>query len=190
MSSHIPLMMRTAVLSGLEYAYYYSAPSAAAKPTLLFLHGFPSCSQDWHHQITHFSGQGYGVLAPDLLGYGGTSKPADVSAYNWRDMCSQINQLLEHEHIEKVIAVGHDLGSWMLSRSLHLHPEKLLGVAFLDVGYSPPGDKFDVEMINRMTKEMTGEEKFRYWDLFCAEDGAKVVDDHVSMSSPIASNTV
>jgi pimeloyl-ACP methyl ester carboxylesterase len=52
--------------SGTTYSYLY-IPAKEAKPTLLFLHGFPSSCYDWHNQITHFSKEGYGVLAPDLF---------------------------------------------------------------------------------------------------------------------------
>ncbi|CAF1579459.1 unnamed protein product [Rotaria sp. Silwood1] len=41
-----------------------------SNPVLLFLHGFPSSFYCWCHQIAYFSKQGYGCLAPNLMGYG------------------------------------------------------------------------------------------------------------------------
>ena len=62
------------VSRGFNYHYYFSPP-VSGKPTLLFLHGFPSTLQDWARQIRYFQPKGYGILAPDMLGAGGTSKP-------------------------------------------------------------------------------------------------------------------
>jgi pimeloyl-ACP methyl ester carboxylesterase len=65
---------------GFEYTYYVS-PAAAGKPTLLLHHGFPDQANEWEQLITnHLKPAGYGVIAPDLLGYGGTSKPTDPAA--------------------------------------------------------------------------------------------------------------
>jgi pimeloyl-ACP methyl ester carboxylesterase len=40
--------------SGVTYSYTY-IPAKAHNPTILFLHGFPSNSYDWRHQVTYFS---------------------------------------------------------------------------------------------------------------------------------------
>lgn len=47
-------------------------------------------------------------MAPDCLGYGGTSKPLDMQAYKGKAMSDDIAEILEHEKIEKVIGIGHD----------------------------------------------------------------------------------
>lgn len=167
------------VSDSVTYSYIVSS-AHATKPTLLFLHGFPSNSKDWEAQCQHFALEGFGIIAPDLLGYGDTSKPSTVSEYNWRSMCSHIGSILDEEGIATVIAVGHDLGSWFLSRLVHLLPGRVTAAAFLDVGYVPPGQKFDVEMINRITKEMTGSSKFGYWNFFCSDDGASLTDKHTA----------
>ena len=49
---------------GLKYHYYYSPP-ADGKPTLLFCHGFPSTSYDWHYQVFYFKKEGYGLIVPE-----------------------------------------------------------------------------------------------------------------------------
>jgi soluble epoxide hydrolase / lipid-phosphate phosphatase len=161
-------------------SYKYLASKAEPdKPTLLFLHGFPSCASDWANQTSFFASRGFGIIAPDLLGYGGTSKPEDVSAYNWKEMSAHVKAILDEEEATRVIGVGHDLGSWFLSRLCHFYPDTFAGLAFLTVGYSPPGERFDVELINRMTKVMTGEEKFRYWDFFTSDAGVALMDKNV-----------
>lgn len=71
------------------YNYVYHA-ATASQATILLLHGFPSSCYDWRHQIHHFINLGYGVLAPDLLGYGGTSKPTAVEEYKLKSMAREI----------------------------------------------------------------------------------------------------
>ena len=89
------------------YKYIHIPPSPGCA-YLLFLHGFPSSSYDWRLQISYFSKKGNGIVAPDWLGYGGTSKPLDMQAYKGKAMADDIAEILKHEKIEKVIGIGHD----------------------------------------------------------------------------------
>ncbi|KAI3546731.1 hypothetical protein CABS01_06064 [Colletotrichum abscissum] len=170
---------RLQISPSITYEYYVAKTSKFHLPNLLFLHGFPSTATDFRQQLEHFASLGYGVIAPDLLGYGGTSKPHDPQEYTWRKMSTHIKTILDAENFHTVVGVGHDLGSWFLSRLYHFYPSQFGGLVFLDVGYSVPGEKFDVEMINRMTKEMTGEERFRYWDFFTDDEGVALMDRNV-----------
>ena len=92
---------------GFSYHYYYSPPRED-KPVLLFLHGFPSTSYDWYKQVAYFQPLGYGLLVPDCLGYGGSSKPRDGEAYLPSLLAKDIVEILDGETISKVIALGHD----------------------------------------------------------------------------------
>ncbi|KAI8204279.1 Bifunctional epoxide hydrolase 2 [Colletotrichum sp. SAR 10_76] len=163
----------------ITYRYYISKSTQPNLPTVLFLHGFPSSAADFSPQITHLITRGYDVLAPDLLGYGGTSKPDDPKEYVWRAMSAHIAAILDAEDLTAVVGVGHDLGSWFLSRLYHFYPSRFTGLVFMNVGYAPPGQKFDVELINRVTKEMTGKERFRYWDLFTDDEGVSLMNRNV-----------
>ena len=107
---------------GMLYSYYLRAPTADALspndpplPALLFLHGFPTSSRLWKHQISFFLERGFGVCAPDLLGFGNTSKPTETGAYRSSLICKDIVEILEAEHMDRVIAIGHDLLSICLT---------------------------------------------------------------------------
>ncbi len=93
--------------SGPTYRYVHIKPKAN-KPYLLFFHGFPSSAYDWRHQITYFADKGYGIMAPDLLGYGGTDRPTDPSAYRVKKMVGELVELLDCERIDTVYGIGHD----------------------------------------------------------------------------------
>jgi len=94
---------------GTKYAYIHIPPrSSSSEPTLLLLHGFPSSSYDWRFQINFLSERGYGVIAPDLLGYGDTDKPSEPEQYKFKKMAGHLVEILGKEGVEKVVGVGHD----------------------------------------------------------------------------------
>ncbi len=92
---------------GFNYHYYFSAPKDK-QLTLLFLHGFPSTSYDWHNQVTHFQKLGYGLVVPDLLGYGGTAKPTNPEEYRSSLMVKDIIEILDAEKVGQCVVIGHD----------------------------------------------------------------------------------
>jgi soluble epoxide hydrolase / lipid-phosphate phosphatase len=100
------------VSDGTKYGYI-CIQAQAGKPTLLFLHGYPSSSYHWHNQVQQCIDAGYGTIAPDLLGYGDTSKPTEVSAYDNTVMAKHVIEILDHEKLPIVVGIGHDVGdSW------------------------------------------------------------------------------
>ena len=92
---------------GIKYSHYYSSGDTS-KPALLFIHGFPSTSYDWRNQVSFFKGEGYTIIAPDMLGYGGTDKPTETALYKHSAMCADVINILDAESVGKAIAIGHD----------------------------------------------------------------------------------
>ena len=91
------------------YTYhYYSSPAAPGKPTLYLVHGFPSTSSDWSRQVAHLQPLGYGIVVPDCLGYGGTSKPTDYKEYRHKLIAQDLVDILDAEGLQSVIGIGHD----------------------------------------------------------------------------------
>jgi soluble epoxide hydrolase / lipid-phosphate phosphatase len=97
-----------AVSRGLKYHYYHLPPTDNCRPYLLFLHGFPSSSRDWRSQVAYFKELGYGIIVPDMLGYGGTSKPLDPKELVPSKVTKDLTEILDAEKVDKVIAIGHD----------------------------------------------------------------------------------
>lgn len=87
---------------------YYFSPSAGDKPFLLLLHGFPSNSHVWHHQVAFFGEKGYGLVVPDMLGLGESSKPTDATQYKSSLLTKDLVELLDFEGVRKVIVIGQD----------------------------------------------------------------------------------
>lgn len=101
------ISQKTTLTDGTRYGYV-KIPAKSGKPTLLFLQGYPSAAYDWRHQIDHFSKAGYGLIAPDLLGYGDTDKPTDPRAYAMKTMARQVVEIFDEEKLEKVVGIAHD----------------------------------------------------------------------------------
>lgn len=106
------------VKRGYTYHYYYS-PAAPGKPTLFFVHGFPSTSADWSRQVAHLQPLGYGIVVPDCLGYGGTSKPTDYKEFRHKDIAQDLVDILDAEGLQSVIGIGHDWSVDRYSNPLH-----------------------------------------------------------------------
>ncbi|KAF9038946.1 alpha/beta-hydrolase [Hymenopellis radicata] len=166
------------VSRGINYHYYFSSPQDETKPYLLFLHGFPSSSYDWRYQIQFFSAQGYGLVVPDMLGYGGTGKPEDVEAYKSSLITKDLVEILDHEDAERVVAIGHDWGSKPTSRLANYFPDRFLAFAFYAVGYLvPPG--FVYEEFEASSEAAVGYNPWGYWAFFSQDGAAQIIKDHI-----------
>lgn len=170
------------VSRGFTYSYIKLKPDTKnPKPYLLFLHGFPSLAHEWHYQIDYFFGLGYGIIAPDLLGFGETSHPLEVNDYRLKLIAQDLVDILDHEGIDKVQGIAHDFGVLLLSRMEFYHPSRFIKLAFLAVGYAPMGSGVDLDAANGMSKKMFGYSTTGYISFFVEDQSAvEVINRHVS----------
>lgn len=88
-----------------------SPAGAASAPIVVMLHGNPSWSYLWRHQIGALVDGGYRVLAPDLVGMGMSDKPSDLSDYTVDRHVEWMRCLLVDElALSNVDMVLHDWG--------------------------------------------------------------------------------
>ncbi len=174
-------MPNLTVSRGVTYHYQHFPPSLPNGEYVLFFHGWPSAASDWHSQIDHFRRLGWGILAPDLLGAGRTSRPAEADKYVLKDMARDVVEILDHEKISKVHAVGHDWGSFLLSTFAVYYPERTNKLCFIAVGYRPPGVPFDIEAAHKVTTKIVGYPTFGYQTFFIQHEKAQeLLNEHVS----------
>src|SRR5689334_22753726 len=74
---------------------------------VLCLHGFPESSLSWRYQIAPLVQAGFRVWAPDLRGYGGTTRPTGRDAYHIESLMEDITGLLDAAETRNAILVGH-----------------------------------------------------------------------------------
>ncbi|KAI1795363.1 alpha/beta-hydrolase [Ganoderma leucocontextum] len=173
------LYKETVVRRGHTYRYYFSPP-APQKPVLLFLHGFPSTSYDWRRQIAFFQPLGCGIIAPDLLGAGGTSKPLDPKEFRLNGMADDILDILDVEGIKKVVCVSHDWGSGLAARLCMLYPEIFHGFIWLGLGFMDPSTApFDMEAAMAFARANWGCDAFAYWEFFTRSDAYEIIEKNV-----------
>jgi 2-hydroxymuconate-semialdehyde hydrolase len=77
-------------------------------PAVVLLHGFPTSSHLWRGFVPPLAAR-HRVIAPDLVGYGDSSQPADVDL-SISAQARYVRELLEHLGVEEFAAVGHDVG--------------------------------------------------------------------------------
>src|SRR5215212_9171288 len=80
-------------------------------PLVLLAHGFPELAYSWRHQIPALAAAGYHVLAPDQRGYGGSSRPSAIEAYNIAELTADLVGLVDDARADRAAIVGHDWGS-------------------------------------------------------------------------------
>ncbi|WP_414685026.1 alpha/beta fold hydrolase [Mycobacterium sp.] len=102
-------------------------------PVVVLAHGFPELAYSWRHQIPALAEAGYHVLAPDQRGYGGSSKPAAVDAYNVVELSADIVGLLDDVGAQRAVLVGHDFGAVVAWTAPLLHPDRFAGIVGLSV---------------------------------------------------------
>lgn len=163
------------VSRGFTYKYYVS-PAQGSKPTLILFHGWPDTARLWADLINnHLVPQGYGVVAPDCLGYGGTSKPTDTPSYAWKHMTADAVEILDAEGIPAAISFGHDWGSAMAQRLYNLHPSRVIGLVIVNVTYIPPKPGFDLDAVNAATRKAFGAGIYEYWHFHAADDAPGIM---------------
>ncbi|KPF92975.1 epoxide hydrolase [Rhodopseudomonas sp. AAP120] len=76
----------------------------------LLLHGFPEARQSWARQLPFLAGLGWHAVAPDLRGYGGSSRPTGKAAYHLDHLTDDVAALFAALGGRRRILIGHDWG--------------------------------------------------------------------------------
>jgi pimeloyl-ACP methyl ester carboxylesterase len=106
-------------------------------PLVVLCHGFPELAYSWRHQVPALLAAGYRVLAPDMRGFGASSVPAEVEAYDIVSLCGDLSGLLDAVGEESAVFVGHDWGAHATWSMATLHPERVRAVAGMSVPFVP-----------------------------------------------------
>jgi haloacetate dehalogenase len=104
-------------------------------PPLLLIHGAPLTHLSWFRVAPELA-KTHTVIAPDLRGYGDSSKPDDGDNhinYSKRTMAQDMVELMKHVGFDHFPVVGHDRGGRVAHRLALDHPGAVTRMAVLDI---------------------------------------------------------
>jgi len=102
---------------------------------VVLLHGWPDTGDLWRHQVPALTASGYRVVAPDLRGFGRSSKPTDLAAYAPPVLVGDLLGVLDTLEIDRAHLVGHDWGAAIAWMAAALAPGRVASITALSVGH-------------------------------------------------------
>lgn len=105
----------------LEMAYMH-LPAKAGHPTALLMHGKNFNSAYWVDVAKHLQHHGWGVLMPDQIGFGKSSKPTAYQ-YSFNQLAKHTHQLVTALGLTKVVVLGHSMGGMLAARFALTFPD-------------------------------------------------------------------
>ena len=174
-----PLMppVAYAETNDVRLAYYEVGPREGVP--VIFCHGFPEMAFSWRHQLKAFEAAGRWAIAPDQRGYGLTSRPEAVEAYDIEALTGDMVGLMDHLGVEKAVFCGHDWGGIVVWQTPLRHPGRVAGVIGVNTPFMPrsPADPIAL-MRHRFGDDMyiVNFQKPGEADAILAGDVAKAMD--------------
>jgi haloalkane dehalogenase len=124
---------------GLRVAYLDEGPADAE--VVLLIHGEPTWSYLYRRMVPVFLAAGYRVVAPDLVGFGRSDKPAEVAEYTYARHVEWMRSVLfDTLGLTGITLVGQDWGGLIGLRLVAEHPERFDRVCAANTGL-PDGSR-------------------------------------------------
>lgn len=122
-------------------------------PLVVLCHGFPELGYSWRHQLQALADAGFRAVAPDQRGYGRTSCPDAIEAYDIFQLTGDIVGLVHALGEKRAAIAGHDWGAMVAWHCALLRPDMFPALILLSVPYNPRkwGDMAPTEIMNLMT---------------------------------------
>ena len=84
----------------------------------LLLHGFPESKFSWRYQMPLLASLGYTAWAPNMRGYGKSSRPQGIAAYHIDSLVADAAALIDAAGAKETLLIAHDWGAivaWQLA---------------------------------------------------------------------------
>jgi haloalkane dehalogenase len=139
-----PFAPHYAQTGGLRMHYLDEGPRAA--PLVLLLHGEPSWSYLYRKMVPILVAAGLRAVAPDLIGFGRSDKPARREEYSYQRHVDWLRGFVEATSLRGITLVCQDWGGLLGLRLVAEHPDWFARVVaantFLPTGIAPPSAAF------------------------------------------------
>lgn len=119
------------------------------KPIVL-CHGWPEHAFSWRYQIPALVNAGYHVIAPNQRGYGNSSCPKDITAYDIQCLSGDLTSLLDYYGYEDATFIGHDWGAMVVWGLALLHPTRVNKIINLSLPYQARGEIPWIELMEQV----------------------------------------
>ena len=172
-------------------------------PIVLCMHGQPVWSYLYRKMIPYLNGSGMRVIAPDLVGYGKSDKPAALEDYSYERQVAWMGDWLRANDFTGITFFGQDWGGLIGLRLIVNHPDRFERVVISNTGLPHNPDVPDhisrqVEdfLTNAPTPSLMSMQKalgamgdsehfatqFAYWQKFCWENEDMPIGFMMSMT--------
>jgi pimeloyl-ACP methyl ester carboxylesterase len=101
--------------------HYFEAGPAGGAPVLL-IHGLGARGEDWSRMLSTLAADGFHVYAPDLPGYGRSSKPGDAD-YSITMEENAVVVFAQAVHLPHAFVGGWSMGGWVAMKMALDHPK-------------------------------------------------------------------
>ncbi|HEY7597957.1 MAG TPA: haloalkane dehalogenase [Actinophytocola sp.] len=133
-----PYEPRFADVGGVRMAYVEAGP--ADGPVALLLHGEPSWSFLYRQVLRVLAAAGIRAVAPDLVGFGRSDKPAEVADHSYARHVEWVRALvLDALDLTDVTVVGQDWGGLIGLRIAAERPDRFAAIVAANTGL-PTGE--------------------------------------------------
>lgn len=96
-----------------------------AGPLVLLLHGFPQSSYEYRHLVPALARAGYRAVAPDMRGFGETTRPERIEDYALQTLGDDVAALVDAFGEPKAHVLGHEWGGIVAAEAALSHPEQV-----------------------------------------------------------------
>lgn len=133
---NFPYEPRYTDLGGLRMAHV----EHGSGPVVLMLHGEPTWSFLYRKMIPIFADGGFRAVAPDLIGFGRSDKPAAMTDYSYAAHVSWTLAWMDAQALTDITLVCQDWGSLIGLRLAAEHPDRFARIVVAN-GFLPTGDR-------------------------------------------------
>lgn len=149
----------------LKMAFMYLPAKQVDMPVVVLMHGKNFNGAYWKTTAEWLQNQGYGVLIPDQIGFGKSSKPVDYQ-YSFSALAKNTRNMMASLGIDKAIITAHSMGGMVGTRFALNYPdatEKLVLINPIGLeNYLRYTEYKDVNFFYHSAKQLTAEKIIAY----------------------------
>jgi haloalkane dehalogenase len=136
--SNYPFSPNYLEVDGMRMHYVDEGPKDGN--VILMMHGEPSWSYLYRHMIPVCVAAGHRVIAPDLIGFGKSDKPANMADYSYKKHMDWMQSFIDQLELNNVTLVCQDWGSLIGLRLAAENESRFIAIA-VGNGMLPTGDE-------------------------------------------------